>query len=63
MLPNANEGEKRIRKYLSENANPEATPNPKDKQEQPPVKKDVPVNDDFNEYDITDEDTVDDRDW
>ncbi len=29
MLPNANEGEKRIRKYLSENANPEAKPDSK----------------------------------
>ncbi len=55
MLPNANDGEKRIKKYLLENSiNPEANPIPKDKQEQPPVKKETPKNTDTDTYEYSD---------
>ncbi len=36
---------------------------PKDKQEKPPVKKETPKNDDFNEYDYSDDKELDDSDW
>ncbi len=56
-MSQANDGKKRIEKYLLENANPEAKPIPKDD------KKEIPKNDDYNEYDITDDPELDDTNW
>ncbi len=63
MLPNADDGQQRIKKYLLENATPEANPIPKDSQEKPPVKKETPKNDEYNTYDYSDDDKADDKDW
>ncbi len=68
MTTQADDGKKRIEKYLLENATPEANPKPKDKgespsQEKPEARKDYEKNDDSNEYDITEDDSVDDKNW
>ncbi len=60
MLPNADDGQQRIRKYLSENATPEAKPIPKENEK---PKKETPKNDDVNTYDYSDDDKADDNDW
>ncbi len=66
MLPKTDEGQKRIEKYLLENATPEVKPIPKD---EPKKKKDdVPdwkdkKNDDFNNYDYSDDKELDDKEW
>ncbi len=59
MLPKADDGHKRIEKYLLENANPEAKPKPKD--EKP--KKETPKNDEVNTYDYSDDSKADDTQW
>ncbi len=60
MLPETNDGQKRIKKYLLENATPEVNPIPKKDEDS---KKETPKNDDYNEYDYSDNTELDDKDW
>ncbi len=59
MIPNADDGQKRIKKYLLENATPEAKPIPKD--EKP--KKETPKNTETDTYDYNDDPNADDKEW
>jgi len=61
MLPKTDDGQKRIEKYLLENATPEVKPIPGKPE---PDKVDTPPkNDEFNEYDYSDDKELDDKDW
>ncbi len=62
MLPKTDDGKKRIEKYLLENANPEVTDIPSVKKEEK-EKKEIPKNDDYNEYDYSDDKEIDDKNW
>ncbi len=52
-----NDGQKRIKKYLLENATPEVPP----KEDKP--KKETPKNTDTTTYDYSDEKNGDDKEW
>ncbi len=57
MTQPTDEGQKRIKKYLLENATPEVKPIPKEE------KKETPKNDTFNEYEYSDNENEDDTQW
>jgi len=61
MLPKTDEGQKRIQKYLLENATPEVKPIPKE--EKKDEKKETPKNTDTDTYDYSDDEEVDSKEW
>ncbi len=62
MMQKTDDGQKRINKYLAENATPEVKPIPKDKKDEKP-KKETPKNDDYNTYDYSDDKETEDKNW
>ncbi len=64
MSNSGNDAARNLKKYLdSEHSVVEPIIPSKDKQEKPPVKKETPKNDDFNEYDYSDDKELDDKEW
>ncbi len=60
MLKDTNDGQKRISKYLAENATPEVSSIPKT-DEKP--KKETPKNTEDTTYDYSDNPNSDDKEW
>ncbi len=64
MLPKVDDKNTELKRYLDSVKASEATKIPQnDKQEKPQVKKETPKNDDYNEYDYSDDKDNDGKDW
>ncbi len=68
MSQDANDGETRLRNYLSKKSNPEAISIPNETLKEIPKenekpKKETPKNDEYNTYDYSDDEKADDKNW